>query len=217
MSWPSRQAKSPGAFWTLLTLAVVLAIVRLVVKAGALYLAGLPLRLAGWAVLWLLAVVVFVPGLLLTERAVSRYGHRTWFYLSLLVVGSLLVSNGTVVACDALDIPERFFLSPPVPRWVGPFLDVWIRAGVALFVYGGHRQTLEAAAAVQALEARRAQMVRRLAESRLQTARARVRPETFIEELRALDRKYGESPAQAEIALEGLIVRLRAASRGVPP
>jgi hypothetical protein len=92
-----------------------------------------------------------------------------------------------------------------------------VRAGAAIFVYAVHRQRLEAARALQAFEARRTEMVRRLGESRLTTARAQVRPGAFIEELRALEHAYAERPAQAENALETLIVRLRAASRGLAP
>ena len=214
-----RHGRSRGELWALMALSLALAAVRLVVKAGAQYLAGAPIRLAGWAVLWALVVVVFVPGVLLAEDAAARWGHRTRAYGVLLVAGCLLVSSGAVAICDAVGIPERFWLPPgsSLPRWVTPFLDVWVRAGAAIFVYAVHRQRLEAARALQAFEARRTEMVRRLGESRLTTARAQVRPGAFIEELRALEHAYAERPAQAENALETLIVRLRAASRGLAP
>ena len=59
-------------------------------------------------------------------------------------------------------------------------------------------------------------MMARLSDARLQTARARVRPEAFIEELRELRGKYLEDPESAEQALQELINRLRVASRGLP-
>ncbi len=95
--------------------------------------------------------------------------------------------------------------------------SVFWRIGLAAIVYGSHRQALAAAQASRQLETRRTQMVARLAESRLRTTRARVQPEAFIEELRALRSHYFDEPASAEATLEAMFVRLRAASRGVAP
>ena len=59
-------------------------------------------------------------------------------------------------------------------------------------------RALAAALTFRQLETRRTEMMARLAESRLQTARARVQPEAFIEELRALRGQYLDGAAAAE-------------------
>jgi len=79
------------------------------------------------------------------------------------------------------------------------------------------RQALAAAVTFRQLETRRTELMARLAESRLRTTRSRVRPEAFIEELRALRGQYIDGAVAAEATLDTMIARLRAASRGVAP
>jgi hypothetical protein len=88
--------------------------------------------------------------------------------------------------------------------------------GLGAFIYASHRKRLAAARTLRELEARQTEMLAGLSESRLQTATARVRPEAFIEELRELRRTYLDDPQSAESTLEGMIIRLRVASRGLP-
>ncbi len=106
---------------------------------------------------------------------------------------------------------ERFGVGQ---RFLRVFIEVFWRIGLAAIVYASHRRAMAAALTFQQLETRRTEMMARLAESRLQTTRARVRPEAFIEELRALRSQYIDEPPAAEAALDEMIVRLRAASRG---
>jgi hypothetical protein len=100
-------------------------------------------------------------------------------------------------------------------RTLPAFLDLVPRVGLAVFIYAGHRQRLAAAQALRDLEARQTEMMSRLAESRLRTARAQVRPEALVEELRALERTYATDPLSAESVLDEMITRLRAASRSL--
>jgi hypothetical protein len=177
-------------------------------------LAQLPIHLALPAILWTLVVLVFVPGFLLAERAASSRG-RAGPYTVVVLVGCALVA--------ALFLPTLSLLGCPTP---GPsprgssvavqlavFLDILLRMGLAAFIYAGHRERLEAAQALQGLETRRNEMMGRLAASRLEAARARVQPEAFIAELRALRGTYVEDPAVGGAGLEALITRLRAVSR----
>ena len=106
---------------------------------------------------------------------------------------------------------------PAALRVLRSFLDVFWRIGLVAIVYASHRQALRAAQAFREIETRRTEMMARLAESRLLTTRARVRPEAFIEELRALRGQYIDEPSAAEAALDRMIVRLRSASRGMAP
>lgn len=211
---------APGSVRSLMLMGAVLFIVFVSVTAGRKFGNGvppgqLPFHLAPWALLWGLAVIVFVPGFLLAERAAISRG-RAGPYTLVALVGSALVAALVFPPLDWLGLPSRAF-SPPgssVPRQVLAFLAVLMRIGLAAVVYAGHRERLEAAQAIQGLEARRNEMMGRLAASRLETARARVQPESFIAELRTLRATYVEDPAAGGAGLEALITRLRAATRG---
>jgi hypothetical protein len=212
---------SPGTVRFLLVAGGVLFLARLIVKSAA-HLAGgvspgmLPVTLCSWAVLWILAIGIFIPGFLLAERGSRRWGHRLAIYSAVVLLGSAAAALITVPLCDALGIEARFWVAPgsAVPRSFTAFLDVLMRITLAAFLYSSHRQGLASAQALQQLESARNELVGRLAESRLQTARSRVRPEAFIGELQALRRKYAEDEAGAEAMLDAMIVRLRTASRG---
>jgi hypothetical protein len=175
-------------------------------------LAQLPVRLVSPTLLWTLALLVFVPGFLLAER-VARSRGRAVPYTVVVLVGVPLVT--------ALVFPlvEGLGLAPPgaKPPRLPVFLMVLMPMGLAAFVYAGLRERLEAAQALQALETRRNEVMGRLATSRLEAARTRVRPETFIAELRALRATYVEDPAAGGAGLEDLITRLRAVSQSTVP
>jgi hypothetical protein len=178
----------------------------------------IPIHVAPWALFWILAVLVFVPGFLLAERAAVSRG-RAVSYTLVVLAGSALVSALTFPALDWLGLPTRGLVPPgsPAPRQLSPFLDCLVRVGLAAFAYAGHRERLEASQAIQALEARRNEMMGRIAASRLEAARARVQPEAFIDELRAIRGTYVEDPAAGGAGLEALITRLRTATRSVAP
>ena len=176
-------------------------------------LARLPVQLIPHALLWSLALFVFIPGFLLAERAATSRG-RAGPYTFVVLVGSALVT--------ALIFPLVAWLGLAPPGSSAPpsfqvFLTILLRIGLAAFVYAALRERLDAAQALRTLETRRTQMMGRLAASRLEAARARVRPEAFIAELRALRGTYVEDPAAGGAGLEALITRLRAASRGAAP
>ena len=207
---------------TLLVGGGLLFVARMVVKAYGPLTSGAPpsvvsAKLAGWALLWVLAIVTFVPGLLLAEQLSSRWGHRALVYTATVVLGSAGLALLTVFLCDVLGIEASFWVQPgsSVPRAFPAFLDVAMRVGLAAFIYASHRQRLTAAQALRDLEARQTKMMSRLAESRLSTARSQIRPEAFVEELRALERTYDEDPRLAESVLDEMITRLRAVSRGL--
>jgi hypothetical protein len=209
---------APGAFRSLLLMAGAL-FVALVATEVPLRapLAKIPIVLGGWSLLWMLAAVCFVPGFLLAEEASARWGHRAWIYAAVVLLGSAAVASTTVALSDTwgLFAPFHAYNKSGALRSFIAFLEVVWRIGLAAAVYASHRQRLAAAQAFQQLETRRTWMMGRLAESRLRKTPARVRPEAFIEELRALRGRYLEEPAAAEAALDGMILRLRAASRGV--
>jgi len=210
---------APGAFRSLLLMAGALFVALVVSEVPQRApLAKIPIALGGWSLLWLLAAVCFVPGFLLAEEASARWGHRAWTYAAVVLLGSAAVAS-TAVALSAawgLCAPHGYQSSGALRSFIA-FLEVVWRIGLAAAVYASHRQRLAAAQAFEQLESQRTRMMGRLAESRLRTIRARVRPEVFIEELRALRGRYIEEPAAAEAALDRMILRLRAASRGAAP
>jgi hypothetical protein len=208
------RAQRPGILRTLLLAAAVLFVARLVPVALNLLRQGVPatrlsFALGPPALHWVLVTLVFVPGFLLAERGSASRG-RAVPYTVLILVGSALV--------EALIVPlGGWVFMRPFRHLPAVFLDTAMRVALAAFVLAGHREQLEAVQAVQALETRRNEMMGRLAASRLQATRARVQPEAFIAELRAMRAAYLEEPATAEAGLEALITRLRAASRSAPP
>lgn len=169
----------------------------------------LPLLLAPWALHWLLVLLALVPGLLLAERASASRG-RAVPYTLVVLAGSALVEALTIPLIGWI-FARHLEHSPMI------LLDTTMRMGLAAFVFAAYREQREAVEAVQALETRRNEMTARLAASRLSAARARVQPEVFIAELRAIRASYVVDPASAEAGLEALITRLRAASRSAVP
>ncbi len=221
----TRQSKTstPGSARSLLLMGAVLFLVFVGQRAFMKLVHGvrpsqIPIHLTPWALLWILAVLVFVPGFLLAERASTSRG-RAVPYTVLVLVGSALVAALTILLCGWLGFPAQAWAPPgsPVAPEFNAFRVLLLRMGLAAFVYAGHRERLEAARTVQALESRRNEMLGRLASSRLEAARARVRPEAFIAELRALRGTYVEDPAAGGAGLEALISRLRAATARVAP
>ena len=83
----------------------------------------LPFHLAPWALLWLLALLVFVPGFLLAERAAISRG-RVAPYTLVVLVGSVLVAALIFPAVDWLGFPAQALVPPGslAPRPVTPFL-----------------------------------------------------------------------------------------------
>ena len=213
-----RAPAAPGRFRSLLVMAGASFVVVILTQVEPqVPLAKVPLLLGGWALLWILATIWFVPGFLLAEEASARWGHRVWIYAAVVLVGSAAVALAAMAlntACGLWMPLQRFSVGQ---RFLRVFLEVFWRIALAAMVYGSHRRAMAAALTFQQLETRRTEMMARLAESRLQTTRARVRPEAFIEELRALRSQYLDGAAAAEASLETMIVRLRAASRGVTP
>ena len=209
---------APGAFRSLLGMAgaLFLALVLTKVEPRA-PLARIPMLLGGWTLLWILAAVCFVPGFLLAEKASARWGHRLRIYAAVVLLGFAAVALSAVVLGDASGLWMPLQRRPATLRALRAFLDVVWPIGLVAIVYASHHQALRAAQAFRELETRRTEMMARLAESRLLTTRARVRPEAFIEELRALRTQYIDEASAAEAVLDRMIVRLRAASRGVAP
>lgn len=220
----SRQSKAStleGA-GTLLLMGAALVVVKLSFGVPVRLMSGVPLRkilvsLTRPAIVEILVVLVLVPGFLLAERAARSRGRRGP-YTAAVLLGAALVA--------ALIFPLLGWLGPsvplprvsvPLPPQVLPFLDFLPEMGLVAFLYARHRERLEAAQAIQALETRRDEMMGRLAASRLEAARARVQPETFIAELRVLRAAYVEEPASGETGLDALIAHLRAATRSSAP
>jgi hypothetical protein len=207
---------------SLLSMGAALLRVLVASRAGMMLLNGvpparLPLQLIRPALAYGVALLVFVPGFLLAERAAISRG-RAGPYTFVVLVGAVLVAVLIVSLAHWLGLaPPGASMPPPFPVFFGTFLMILMPMGLSAFVYAGLRERLEAAQALQALETRRNEMMGRLAASRLAAARARVRPEEFIAELRALRGTYVEDPAAGGAGLEALITRLRAASQGAPP
>jgi hypothetical protein len=189
-------------------------------RVGMQLLQGVPLarvQLIRPALAYGLAILVFVPGFLLAERAATSRG-RAGPYAFVVLVGAGLVTALIFPLVLRLGLaPPGASVPPPFPVFFPLFLMILMPMGLAAFVYAGLRERLEAAQALQALETRRNEMMGRLAASRLETARARVRPEAFIAELRALRGIYVEDPAAGGAGLEELITRLRTASQSSAP
>ena len=179
---------------------------------------GVPLRkvpasLSRAAVVEILVVLVLVPGFLLAERAATSRG-RGGPYTAVVLVGAALVATLVFPVLAWLGQPVPLpRVSVPLPPQVLPFLDFLPDMAIVAFMYARHREGLEAAQAIQALETRRNEMMNHLAASRLEATRARVQPEAFIAEVRALRASYVDDPVAGGAGLEALITRLRAASR----
>lgn len=176
---------------------------------GGTPLGRIPLKLGLWAFHWVLVTLVFVPGFLLAERASasrSRAGPYT-----LVVVGGAVLVEALMISLAGV-----FFMRSFRFQVVG-VLDLAMRMGLAAFVFAGYREQRQSVEVVQALETRRNEMTTRLAASRLSAARARVQPESFVAELRAIRDCYARDPGTAGAGLESLITRLRAASRSAVP
>jgi hypothetical protein len=212
--------RQTGNLRALLLMGGVLFLVHVAFKAGRKLMNGVPLpqlpfQLIPPATLWILVVLVFVPGFLLVERAASSRG-RAGPYTVVVLIGCALVAALFLPTLSLLGFPTPGALSSPhssVPLQLQVFLDVLLRMGLAAFIYAGYSERLEAAQALQALETRRNEMMGRLAASRLEAARTRVQPEAFIAELHALRDAYAEDPVAGGAGLEALITRLRAASQ----
>jgi len=214
-----RPSELPETLRILLLLGAVLLIGRLGsriiwVLALGVPLEQLPIPLAGLALLWTVVALLLLPGFLLAEAVSVHRGRRAVPYIaSVLLVSAIAV--GLVVP-----IREWIGLRPDDPavwltadRLARIHLDVVMLLGLAAAIYSGHRHQLDAVRAFHGLELRRTELLGRLAASRLETARARVRPEAFITELRALRSTYLVDPVAGGAGLDALIVRLRAASR----
>jgi hypothetical protein len=219
MTTSSPTPAPPATLRSLLLMGAVALLVFVGVTAGRKLLGGvppgqLPTHLAPWALLWFVAFLVFVPGFLLAERAAVSRGRAGPYTLAVLV-GCVMVAALVSPALDWLGLPYRPWRPPgsTVPPQLLAFLDVVVRVGLVAFIYARHRERLEAAQAIETLETRRNEMMGRLAASRLEAARARVQPEAFIAEVRALRASYVEDPATGGAGLEALIARLRAATR----
>jgi hypothetical protein len=215
-----RQSKASTleAARSLLVMGALLVIAKL--SFGALFklvngvpLRKLPVSLTRGAIAETLVVLVLVPGFLLAERTANSRG-RGGPYTAVVLVGAALVAAlfFPLLDCLGLSVPLPP-VSVPLPPQVLPFLDLLPDMGLVAFMYARHRERLEAAQAIQTLETRRNEMMGRLAASRLEAARARVQPEAFIAEVRALRAAYLEDPAAGGAGLEALIARLRAATR----
>jgi hypothetical protein len=209
---------APGDLRSLLLMGAVLTLVQVVERVGMMLVRGippvrLPVLLTPLVVVWTVELLVFVPGFLLAERAaISR--RRAGPYTFVVLVGSALVAAISVPLVDWLGVAPPRSLAPP---HLSVFLMVLIKLGLGAFVYAGLRERLEAAQALQELESRRNEMMGRIAASRLEAARARVQPEAFIAELRALRETYVEDPVVGASVLEALITRLRTVSRSATP
>jgi hypothetical protein len=220
----SRQSKASTleAARSLLAMGALLIVAK--VSVGGLFklMNGVPLRklpvsLTRAAIVESLIVLVLVPGFLLAERAAISRG-RGGPYTAVVVVGAALVAALFYPLLNWLGLPVP--LTPaiaPFPPQILPFLDLLPDLGLLAFMYARHRERLEATQAIQSLETRQNEMMGRLAASRLEAARARVQPEAFIAEVRALRASYVEDPAAGGTDLEALIARLRAATRSATP
>ena len=216
----SRQSRAPTleATRSLLVMGALLIVAKLSFAALFRLMNGVPLRkvpasLNRAAVVELLMVLVLVPGFLLAERAAISRG-RGGPYTVVVLVGTALVAALVFPLLNWLGLSVPLpRVSVPLPPQVMPFLNFLPDMGLVAFLYATHRERLEAAQAIQTLETRRNEMMNHLAASRLEAARARVQPEAFIAEVRALRASYVDDPATGGAGLEALITRLRAASR----
>ncbi|HSP18801.1 MAG TPA: hypothetical protein VLQ79_04755 [Myxococcaceae bacterium] len=175
----------------------------------------LPAHLLPWALLWFLALLVFIPGFLLAERVSARTRRRAAPYAVVVLVGSVLLPAVVFSLLRGLGFPSPGGI--PRPWAVAAFLDVLVRVGLAAVLYAEHRERLNAVRDLQALEARRNETLGRLAASRLQAARVRVHPEGLIAELRGIREAFVTDPAAGGAGLEVVIARLRSATRSPAP
>jgi hypothetical protein len=213
-----RKASTLRAAGSLLVMGALLVVYTLGFGTLIGLLTGVPLRkipgsLTRGAIVEILIVLVLVPGFLLAERAAKSRG-RGGPYTAVVLAGAGLVATLMFPVLAWLGQPVPFpRVSVPLPPQVLPFLDLLPDMGIVAFIYARHRERLEAAQAIQTLETQRNEMMNHLAASRLEAARARVQPEAFIAEVRALRASYVDDPAAGGADLEALITRLRAASR----
>jgi hypothetical protein len=133
------RTSSGGTVRSLLLMGAVLFLVVVGAKASRKLIGGVPpsqllVHLTPWAFLWLLALLVFVPGFVLAERADSA-GRRPvrWWCWFVRAGGSMGVRPADWLAYRRGSLPRLAGAAEVRPS------DVLLRMGLAAFIYAGHR------------------------------------------------------------------------------
>jgi hypothetical protein len=167
--------------------------------------------LLGLSVVWYsLAVLLIFFAALCADEGVQRGAPAKLTYFGTLAIASFAV---------ALILPyvEGWLGSPDVPpgndwpRNIVNAIDVGIYGGFAMWIYLNRRSCNRMMNGVRNAERRRAQLERELLDSRIAGTQARIDPRTLFATLENIRNDFQNCAPDADVKLETLIQRLRAA------
>lgn len=149
---------------------------------------------------------------LVADEAVDRGAGRLRAY-------GWAVIAGSAVAAMAQWQVQRWLpwgadagsLLTPIAQAASVFLEYLLWVAIIVMVYANRRTALLASARMNAAQVQRAELQRRMLESKLQSLQARVEPEFLFGTLLQMRELYDLNPAQGAQMADDLIVYLRAA------
>jgi hypothetical protein len=149
------------------------------------------------------------------DELVSRGARRVWTYPTALFIAAVSsaisqrVVHGwlglfTVVDQPAISVQIRG------TQMLVVALDVLVFGGLVLLIYLNRAHAARVLRSVQNAELDRAEIERRIAESRLSAASSHVDPQLLVDDLGDIQSQYEENAPEADATLDGFIERLRA-------
>ena len=168
--------------------------------------------------LWALSGFFIVPATLRADQAVMRGARPLWAYLGGMT-GAVLIalSITTVLACLALGY-GRFWshtqsVSPVIllALYVKTLMDLCFAGGLVLLCRVNQHLARQIAVNLQHAEDRRTTLERRLTDSRLAIAEARMDPAALLRSLAEIRSDLAQSGSSADGKMDELILKLRRA------
>jgi len=153
---------------------------------------------------------------LVADRASPPSARRAWPYLLAVIVGVTVGSSLMwVVSQRIVGIPTNYMLNQPYEGFDTFFyrhaMYSLVVCGLVTFIYVSRRWAVQRLGALRAVQLERAEVEKRVLESRLAAMQARVEPQFLRETLAQVERLYESDAQAADRLLKDLIVYLRAA------
>ena len=169
--------------------------------------------------LWGLSALFIVPATLRADLAVMQRAPPLWAYLRGMMSAVLSALSITALfACLALGY-GRFWAHPQslpsaalVARYVKTLMDLCFAGGLVLLCRINHYQARRIAINIQNAEDRRTTLERRLTDSRLAIAEARMDPTALLQALADIRHDLAHSASGGDGKLDELIAKLRRAT-----
>lgn len=169
--------------------------------------------------LWGLSALFIVPATLRADRAVMRGARPLWAYLRGMtgaVLGALSIT--AVFGCLALGYgrfwshPQSLPLISLVARYIRTLMDLWFAGGLVLLCRVNQHLARQIAVNIRDAESRRTTLERRLTDSRLAIAEARMDPAALLHALADIRGELAQSASRGDGKLDELISKLRRAT-----